>query len=109
MDELRNWVSSSLMWDGSRDPDALVDEFVEGYYSPAAAPFVHRHLGGFENATYGMYVRDGCRWGMGNRGSADGPWLVPSACYLMPWLTKFAVMNSADALTAALDAVGGQA
>jgi len=33
---LRAWVLAHLMWDPSRDQDALVREFVEGYYGPAA-------------------------------------------------------------------------
>jgi hypothetical protein len=104
MDELRSWVATSLLWDATRDPVALVQDFLEGYYSPAAAPMLRRHMSGYENATSGIYVRDGCRWG------PDGTEVqLPSReCFLMPWLTDYAVMNSATALNAALAAVGGR-
>jgi len=36
MAELRGWVLAKLLWDPSRDADALVNEFVDGYYGPAA-------------------------------------------------------------------------
>ena len=104
MDELRSWLTTSLMWDASRDPTALIKEFLEGYYSPAASGYMHSHLSGLLNATKGVYVRDGCRWGPDGNQSQ----LVPANCFLMPWLTKHAVMNSAASLHAALRAVGGQ-
>ncbi|MGC9319959.1 MAG: DUF4838 domain-containing protein, partial [Armatimonadota bacterium] len=36
--ELRAWLLGHLMWDPSRDADALIDEFLQGYYGPAAEP-----------------------------------------------------------------------
>lgn len=33
---LRNWVIAHLLWDPSRDQDALAREFAAGYYGPAA-------------------------------------------------------------------------
>ncbi len=36
--ELRAWVLAHLMWDPSRDEYALMNEFLEGYYGPAAGP-----------------------------------------------------------------------
>lgn len=33
---LRNWVIAHLLWDPSRDQNALVREFAAGYYGPAA-------------------------------------------------------------------------
>jgi len=35
MAELRGWVLAKLLWDPGRDPDALIDEFIAGYYGPA--------------------------------------------------------------------------
>ncbi|OQB38719.1 MAG: hypothetical protein BWY09_01259 [Candidatus Hydrogenedentes bacterium ADurb.Bin179] len=35
---LRAWVLAHLMWNPSRDPNALVSEFLQGYYGPAAEP-----------------------------------------------------------------------
>ena len=36
MAELRGWVLAKLLWDPSRGADELVNEFVDGYYGPAA-------------------------------------------------------------------------
>ncbi|NQT02409.1 MAG: DUF4838 domain-containing protein, partial [Planctomycetes bacterium] len=36
MAELRAWVLAKLLWDPSRDGQQLIDEFIEGYYGPAA-------------------------------------------------------------------------
>ena len=36
--ELRAWLLGRLMWDPSRDDNALIAEFLEGYYGPAAEP-----------------------------------------------------------------------
>jgi hypothetical protein len=33
-----------MMWDPSLDPDALITEFLAGYYSPVAAPFVRLYV-----------------------------------------------------------------
>ena len=35
---MRAWVLAKLMWDPSRDLEALYREFLTGYYGPAAAP-----------------------------------------------------------------------
>jgi hypothetical protein len=36
MAELRAWVLAKLLWDPSRDGEALISEFIEGYYGQAA-------------------------------------------------------------------------
>ena len=36
MAELRAWVLAKLLWDPSRDGQELIDEFIDGYYGPAA-------------------------------------------------------------------------
>ena len=33
---LRNWLESHMLWDPSRDDQALIAEFMQGYYGPAA-------------------------------------------------------------------------
>ena len=43
MAELRAWVLAKLLWDPSRDGQALIDEFLEGYYGPAA-PHIRAYL-----------------------------------------------------------------
>ena len=59
--ELRTYVLARLLWDESLETDALINEFLTGYYGPAAPPIaqyitmlrnsvkdpaVHLHLGG---------------------------------------------------------------
>jgi hypothetical protein len=41
--ELRAWVLAKLLWNPQRDDRALVDEFVRGYYGPAA-PFIAEYI-----------------------------------------------------------------
>lgn len=36
MGDIRAWVIARLMWDPSQDGDALIDEYLNGYYGPAA-------------------------------------------------------------------------
>ena len=43
MAELRAWVLAKLLWDPTRDGEALTNEFVEGYYGPAA-PHIKAYL-----------------------------------------------------------------
>jgi hypothetical protein len=38
MAELRGWVLAKLLWDPTRDAQELIDEFLDGYYGPAAGP-----------------------------------------------------------------------
>lgn len=35
--EMKSWVLSKLLWDPEQDTDALVNEFINAYYGPAAA------------------------------------------------------------------------
>lgn len=55
---LRAWVIAHLMWDPSRDENALIDEFLKGYYG-AAAPFLRQYLDLREDAAAasGVYLR----------------------------------------------------
>lgn len=43
MAELRAWVLAKLLWDPTRSGDQLVEEFLEGYYGPAA-PYMKKYL-----------------------------------------------------------------
>lgn len=36
--ELRAWVLAQLLWNPAQDDRALIDEFLDGYYGPAAPP-----------------------------------------------------------------------
>ena len=41
--ELKAWMLAKLLWDPSRETEALIDEFVAGYYGDAA-PFIRRYI-----------------------------------------------------------------
>jgi len=43
MAELRAWVLAKLLWDPTLDGQTLIDEFVDGYYGPAA-PHIKAYL-----------------------------------------------------------------
>jgi len=59
LNELRAWVMAHLLWDPSRDNDALIAEFVEGYYGPAA-PHIMRYLDLMDRAVQESGVRLPC-------------------------------------------------
>ncbi len=41
--KLKAWMLAKLLWDPSRDTEALIDEFVNGYYGDAA-PFIREYI-----------------------------------------------------------------
>ena len=41
--ELKNWLLLRVMWEPHLDGDALIDEFVRGYYGEAVAPRIHEY------------------------------------------------------------------
>ncbi|MCX5759345.1 MAG: DUF4838 domain-containing protein [Candidatus Hydrogenedentes bacterium] len=47
--ELRAWLLAHLMWNPTRDADALIAEFLDGYYGPAA-PALRRYIDTLRNA-----------------------------------------------------------
>jgi hypothetical protein len=49
MAELRAWVLAKLLWDPGLDEGKLREEFLAGYYGPAAGP-MERYLDGLEDA-----------------------------------------------------------
>ncbi len=49
MAELRAWVLAKLLWDPTRSGDQLVEEFLEGYYGPAA-PYMKKYLATIHDA-----------------------------------------------------------
>lgn len=65
--ELRTWLLAKLMWDSSRDPEALIDEFLQGYYGPAAPALrdyinvIHDAVDRSENALR-CYMSDTTPW-----------------------------------------------
>lgn len=44
MAELRSWLYSQLMWNPNQDDNALIDEFLNGYYGEKSAPFIKQYL-----------------------------------------------------------------
>ncbi|HPO15447.1 MAG TPA: DUF4838 domain-containing protein [Candidatus Hydrogenedentes bacterium] len=65
--ELRAWLLAHLMWEPSRDANALIDEFLNGYYGPAAWP-LRRYIDrmhdaiGRSGATMRCYAQDTSSW-----------------------------------------------
>jgi len=41
--ELKNWLLMRVMWEPSLDDEALIDEFVRGYYGEAVAPLIKQY------------------------------------------------------------------
>jgi hypothetical protein len=41
MAELRAWMLAKLLWNPALDPSKLREEFIKGYYGPAAGPVAH--------------------------------------------------------------------
>ncbi|NSW55168.1 MAG: DUF4838 domain-containing protein [Armatimonadetes bacterium] len=41
--ELKAWMLAKLLWDPYRDPELLIDEFVNGYYG-AAGPYIREYI-----------------------------------------------------------------
>jgi hypothetical protein len=52
MAELRAWVLAQLLWDPTRDDQALIDEFLGGYYGAAAKP-IRNYLALLHEASQG--------------------------------------------------------
>jgi hypothetical protein len=107
MDELRAWVQASMLWNASRDPAALVAEFVASYYGAIAAPHVLAHISGWETS-----IRtDVHNWttALAHGGFTDcgaDVMIHPGNCYEQPWLMVDPVVNSAIALKQALVVLG---
>lgn len=53
MAEMRAWVLAQLMWNPKQDGQALIREFLEGYYGPAATPHLLRYFELMREATTG--------------------------------------------------------
>ncbi len=56
--ELRAWVLAQLLWNPQQDDRALIQEFLVGYYGPAAAKSIGRYLELMDHASQGFYL--GC-------------------------------------------------
>jgi len=58
--DLRAWLTAKLLWNPSQDPDQLTEEFVNGYYGPAA-PEILRYINSMVNS-----IKPGSHLGCGN-------------------------------------------
>jgi len=61
MAELRNWVLAKLMWNPKLDGNALVEEFVNGYYGPAG-----KHVLAYINLMHDAVEKSGDYLGLGS-------------------------------------------
>lgn len=52
MAELRAWLLAQLLWNPHQDDRALMDEFLDGYYGPAA-PFIRKYFALMHQASAG--------------------------------------------------------
>jgi hypothetical protein len=77
--QLRIWVLSRLLWDPTLEPDALIREFVHGYYGPAGR-YIYRYMQAMVSSVQqtSTYLREN---------------VIDTADYL-----SFDAMRSADAL-----------
>jgi hypothetical protein len=57
--EVKSWVLAKLLWDPSRDDQKLIDEFVAGYYGPAAKE-VRQYIQAFDEAAAASEQPVGC-------------------------------------------------
>jgi len=62
MAELRAWVLAKLLWDPSLDAQKLIDEFLDGYYGPAA-PHIRAYLQTTHDAAAAAGQKLGCFYG----------------------------------------------
>jgi hypothetical protein len=92
MNELRAWLLASISFDPARNGTALIQEFLSGYYSAAAAPYVYRHMQIWQDSV----IRHT------NATTILGKWELPTAT----WVTPAAILDSAAALLSAIDVAG---
>ena len=86
--QLKCYVTSHLMWDPTKDLQKLIDEFLNGYYGPEAAPYLKKVL----EITSASASRKGVK---------------PMTCYhseAFPWITPEVARESLSLMESALDA-----
>lgn len=49
--DMNTWLVSKLMWEPDLETEGLIDDFLEGYYGPTAAPHIKNHLREMETAS----------------------------------------------------------
>jgi hypothetical protein len=53
MSEMRAWVLAQLLWNPDQDDRALIKEFLDGYFGPAAAPHIFAYFEQMHGASRG--------------------------------------------------------
>jgi hypothetical protein len=99
--EMRTWVQMQLLWNASRDTDALIQEYLEGFYSAIAAPYLLAHIEAWEIAVgsvsdWPSFYRNG------GIVECECPISCPGNCYLKSWVSIQAVVKSVAALATAM-------
>ncbi len=59
MQEMRAWVLAQLMWNPQQDDQALIREFLNGYYGPDAGPIIWQYMQLLNDASQGYYLACG--------------------------------------------------
>jgi len=59
MEELRAWVLARLLWNPNADDNALINEFLNGYYGNGAARYIRQYLDLLHEASHGYYLTCG--------------------------------------------------
>lgn len=55
--QLRGYVGNKLLWNPDQDPTRLIDEYLNGYYGNAAAPYV-KEMMDFFDGYYAVFFRE---------------------------------------------------
>jgi hypothetical protein len=98
LEELKDYVMANMMWDPSRDPEHLITEFLNGYYSPAAAPFIRQYMDTMHQAYVQEYAKD-------NTVHVQACCFAPPGGTHQPYLTADALLKGAAAFNGALNAL----
>ena len=44
LEELKDYVMATMLWDPTMQPDVLIDEFLGGYYGVLGSPFIRLYM-----------------------------------------------------------------
>lgn len=100
LEELKDYVMASMLWDPTLNPEVLISEFLNGYYG-IAAPYIREHMDVLHAAV------------ASTRRNATDPLASGASCCTAPWdggifksfLTPSALLASATAFVDAVRAV----
>jgi hypothetical protein len=95
MTRLQAYVLGRMLFNASLDPQALLDEFVLGYFGPHVAPFIRLYMDIFKGAIY-----DGVGTGSPNYRTSTGTVWVPTNQYVGGMPSDAAFLSPIAMLTA---------